>query len=96
MYGSLLIINLWIFLFYRIDPFFANDELEWSTNHRGVVILTGLLVKIMTESDAAMSSAVSRRSSDVTSGSLDPQVRSKSVKKRGGIKGIFKRKTSMP
>ncbi|XP_077985932.1 neuralized-like protein 4 [Glandiceps talaboti] len=30
----------------QIDPLFDNDEIEWSTKRRGVVILYGLLVKL--------------------------------------------------
>lgn len=30
----------------RIDPMFDNSEIEWSTNHRGVIIPTGILIKL--------------------------------------------------
>ena len=30
----------------QIDPLYSNSELEWSTKHRGVIILTGIMVKM--------------------------------------------------
>ena len=30
----------------RLDPYFTNEELEWSTRARGAIILTGILVKL--------------------------------------------------
>ena len=30
----------------QIDPLFSNNELEWSTKSRGVVIIYGVLVKL--------------------------------------------------
>ena len=31
-----------------IDPNFSNSELEWSTDRRGVIIITGVLIKVET------------------------------------------------
>ena len=30
----------------KIDPYFANSELEWSTVCRGVVILVGIIIRV--------------------------------------------------
>ena len=30
----------------QIDPLFSNNELDWSTDRRGVVIISGVLVKL--------------------------------------------------
>lgn len=30
----------------RIDPHFANSELEWSTDCRGAVMLVGILIRV--------------------------------------------------
>ena len=32
----------------QLDPYFKNEELEWSTRARGAIILTGVLVKLET------------------------------------------------
>ena len=30
----------------KLDPHFPNDELEWATNWRGVIIIVGILIRV--------------------------------------------------
>ena len=31
---------------HRVDPMFSNNELEWSTEQRGSIVIYGLLVRL--------------------------------------------------
>lgn len=38
-----------------IDPYFSNDQMEWMTDVRGVIILTALMVQLESEQFCTMS-----------------------------------------